>query len=300
MSDGDDPSESAAAWLAGGGEMASVSGDWTGPRRRSVPPPPGRRVSAAPSASCCPPRRRSACSGARSSSSSTTMPTFLCSDDEREVVTMRLERGQGQATRLRRRAGLLGAAEIAERPEPALALHATGGLTDDAEHAADPARLVAHRIVGDVEERLLREAATVEMEGVIGRPERLTRRDDALEQRPEDVPDLAPHLATGMAEHARMLASEHRNVGIVVELDELRALEQADLRLGGQQDADGAAETLRPGGGGTERRRGPVQAPETLAHLAPARQPRRRRLGWIVAVAHSSRCWITGTAHGAR
>src|SRR5262249_57671118 len=69
-----------------------------------------------------------------------------------------------------------------------------------------------------------------------------------------------------------MLRPEDRSVGVVVEDDELRAPEEDDLGLGRQQRAEGAAEALRPGVKGAERRPRPVEAADPLAHLASARE----------------------------
>src|SRR6185436_6506940 len=95
--------------------------------------------------------------------------------------------------------------------------HAPGRLAHDAEHAADPAALVAHGVVGDVEVRLLGEAVTDQVEGMIGGSKGLPCLDDAGEERPQDVPDLGPYLAAGPTEHGAVLAAEHGNVGVVVE-----------------------------------------------------------------------------------
>jgi hypothetical protein len=91
------------------------------------------------------------------------------------------------------------ATEIAQCRQPALADDATRGLTDDAENAADPARFVAHRIVRDVEVRLLDVAVTLDHEHQILRPERIAGVHDAGKQRLQHVPQLAPAFPAGQA-----------------------------------------------------------------------------------------------------
>src|SRR4029453_17386054 len=193
-----------------------------------------------------------------------------------------------ELTRLHRGAAFLGPAQVAQRGETTLAEHPARGLGYDAEDPAYLARLDPHRVVRDVEVGLLGEAMPVHVERMVRRVEGLTGHHDLLEKRPQHVPDLAPHLPAGSAQHAGMLVTQHRNVGVVVELDPLRSPEHADLGLGGQQDADGAAKALWPRVDGPERRGRPVQAWDAIAHFAAAREPRggRARLGAGLIVAH--------------
>ena len=156
--------------------------------------------------------------------------------------------------------------------QAAFAEHASGLLVDDAEDANDAAVLDADRIVRDVVVCLFEEPLPVEKEGVVLRPERLTRPDHTLEQRPDNVPYLAPALARGTTERLRMLRAERRRIGLVVDRDELGTPEEDDLRLRRQQDADRAPEALWPRLHGTERCRRPVVLADELAHLPTARQ----------------------------
>ena len=209
---------------------------------------------------------------------------------ERDVRPARREGRQRQPARLRRRPALPGTPQIAQGSEPTLAEHASGRLAHDAEDAADPAGFVPHGIVGNVEVRLLGEAVSDHVQGKIVGSECLTRLDDAVEERAEDVPDLGPYLTSGQTEHGAVLAAEHWNVGVVVELDQLGTPEHADLRLRRKQDADGTAQALRPRGRGAERGGGPVEGANALSHLAAAREPRcRRAIGGMgpVVVAHA-------------
>src|SRR5581483_4291803 len=102
-------------------------------------------------------------------------------------------------------------------------------------------------------------------------PERLAGSDDVGEQPVElTVPDLAPRVASGASERVRMLDAEDGPVGVVVEDGEIRTPEEADLRFGRQQHADGAAQALRPLAWGAERRPCPVHGAHVRAHFAAA------------------------------
>ena len=74
-----------------------------------------------------------------------------------------------------------------------------------------------------------------------------------------------------------MLPAEDRPIRVVIEDNKLGAPEQNDLRFRRQQDADRAAQALRPMLKRAERGRGPVLVAHEPAHFAAARQPIRRR-----------------------
>jgi hypothetical protein len=115
----------------------------------------------------------------------------------------------------------------------------------------------------------------LELEQQVLRPERLARAHHAREQLVQHrIPDLAPGFAPRQTQRARVLASEHGPVRVVVEDRELRPPEQDDLRLGRQHHADGAVETLGPGRGRPQRGRLPIQLAQTPPHLAATLQER--------------------------
>jgi hypothetical protein len=62
------------------------------------------------------------------------------------------------------------APEVPQRAKPALAGHAAGGFRDDAVHAPDHAHLVTHRVVRDVEIRLLEVSMALDAEEKVTRP----------------------------------------------------------------------------------------------------------------------------------
>ena len=87
-----------------------------------------------------------------------------------------------------------------------------------------------------------------------------------------------------------MLGAEHRAIGVVVDRNELRSPEENDLRLRRQQDADRAAQALRPALDGAERRVRPLFRADEGAHFTAPYQPIRcqgpgRFCGWII------HCW---------
>ena len=197
---------------------------------------------------------------------------------ERQVSTIGREHAAGNLARLRGRLGLprLGrqrlrrfAGDVRRPPVPVVSVTM---------QSTPPTRPISSRIglVGDVEVASPRRTRA-------GRGRRESDAnaspvlDDALEQRADDVPDLAPtSRGPGARERRGCLLAQHRDVGVVVELHELRAPEQTDLGLRREQDADRAAEALRPGVGGAERGGGPLELADAPAHLATTREPGRR------------------------
>src|SRR5690606_32551299 len=138
-------------------------------------------------------------------------------------------------------------AEIAQRAQSALSDHSPGRFADDTEHAADTAGFVAHRIVRNVEVGLFEIAVSLHEEWAILGPERFAGGKHAVEDLLQArAPQLVPGFANRPAQRAWMLGAEHRTVRIVVKRDQLLSPEERDLRLGGQQDAECAAQTLRP------------------------------------------------------
>ena len=120
--------------------------------------------------------------------------------------------------------------EILEQRHPARRDHALGGFGHDAVHAADLARLDAHRVIGDVEVGFLDESVAFENESEVLGPERLAGTHDAGQQVVQHViPDFAPRLAPRQSQRGRMLGAEHRAIGVVVEDGELGTPEQDDL-----------------------------------------------------------------------
>ncbi len=162
-------------------------------------------------------------------------------------------------------------AEIAQRTKSARPHDSAGRFADDAEYAADAARLVAHRIVRHVEVRLFDIAVPLHEEWPILCPERFAGGEHTVEDLLQaGAPQLIPGFANWPAQRTRVLGAEHRSVSIVIERDQLLSPEERDLRLGWQQDAECASQALRPCLDGAERRCRPVELSDESPHLAAA------------------------------
>src|SRR3954468_24910592 len=131
---------------------------------------------------------------------------------------------------------------------------------------------------------------------MILRPECLSGAHDTLKERLQHIPDLAPASSCRHAEGNRVLSPEHRTISVVVDRNELRSPEQNDLCLRRQQDADRAAQALRPALDRAERRARPVFRTDEGAHLTATYQPvccqrPRRFQHGIVIVGRTSTRW---------
>ena len=71
-----------------------------------------------------------------------------------------------------------------------------------------------------------------------------------------------------------MLVAEDRPVAVVVDLDELGAPPEELRKAGGEADADGGAQALRPSSDGAERGGAPVVGPDEGPELTAAGTPR--------------------------
>jgi hypothetical protein len=122
---------------------------------------------------------------------------------ERKVGRIRVENLHGVPARL------LDALRFSRaQREPAQCIEAafaddTGGRFEDrGEDPSYAAALVEDRAVGEREVTLLEEAVAVHHEELIVRPRGLPLVADLVEHRPDDRPDLRPHVAAARAEGA--------------------------------------------------------------------------------------------------
>ncbi len=185
---------------------------------------------------------------------------------------------RGELARRGDRAGVAHAsAEIAQRPQPALADHALGRLRADDQNAADATGLVPDRAVGEGEVGLLDVPVPLHDEQQIVRPGRLPAQHHLGVQRAHHIPDLRPALHAALPQRARMLGPENRHVAVVVKLDGVGTPPDGhgEARLGA--DADRGSEALRPAIARSERGGGPVLGADVRAHGAAGRQGRRGR-----------------------
>ena len=86
------------------------------------------------------------------------------------------------------------------------------------------------------------------------------------------IPDFGPDLACGPAQRTRMLAADDRQIGVVVEIDQLRAPPHPHGLARGQHDAKTCLQRPGPILRWAQRRIGPVQRTDGLAHLATTLQ----------------------------
>ena len=123
-----------------------------------------------------------------------------------------------------------------------------GHVVADHQHAADAAgRLVVDRAVAVSPPHILAPAVAGDRHQLVLVPGRAPPRHDQLDLRADDVPDLGPALAPALAERAGMALRSHRlAVGVVVELDQLRAPPDEHRVAAVEQQPDGRAQALRP------------------------------------------------------
>jgi hypothetical protein len=102
---------------------------------------------------------------------------------------------------------------------------------------------------------------------------RLALGDDAVELRPEHVPDVLQHLARRPPQHAGMPpVAKERAPGVVVEEEVVGTPEHRRGSRRAQGNAERRAERLRPIVNGAERSGRPVVPADERTHLAAARQ----------------------------
>jgi hypothetical protein len=194
-------------------------------------------------------------------------------------------------------------AELAQRLELTLAVHLLGGFGHGREHPADasrPHRFVGHRAVRDLEVRLFEEAFAVDEQGEIVAPGGRFPGKWSFDHRLDDVPDLGPALAPGLAHGSGMLGSGNRNVGVVVELHEPRSPPQEHRKTTPKQQTDRGSECLRPIRNWPDRGARPIDRAHERTHLAAAgeyRTPLGLRHLLLLVLAHADRsCGLVAPA----
>jgi hypothetical protein len=151
-----------------------------------------------------------------------------------------------------------------------------GHVAADHEHAADAVVFVDRTVtVGPVD--LLQPAVTRHRNQLVLMPGGAAAAHDLFDLRADDGPDFRPARAAGLAERARMTLRPHGlAIGIVIELDELRAPPDEHRVVGVEQDAHRGAQALRPSRGLAQRGCRPVICPRQRAHLPAAGEEIRR------------------------
>ena len=155
--------------------------------------------------------------------------------------------------------------------QPALALDLTRRFRAGAEHPGDAAQLVPDGTVGEGEPGFLGIAVAQHHQRQILVESRFSGQR-AVDQGTDIVPNFRPHLGEGPAERLRVLGSEDRQIGVVVQECQFRSPGDEHRELGIEQKADDGAERLRPGLRTAERQIRPVVRAHQRAHDAAARQ----------------------------
>ena len=165
-------------------------------------------------------------------------------------------------------------AELAERLQPPGPDHLVGDLGAGAEDALDRAAVGREdRAVGEADVDLLAREVPLEEEQEVVRPGRRPGAADALEHRPDGVPDLGPDLPRPAARGCPgAWPAEERDVGVVVEDVQVRPPPDQDGEAGGEAEADGGPQVLRPATGRAEVGRRPVEGAHPPRELALARE----------------------------
>ena len=152
-----------------------------------------------------------------------------------------------------------------------LVLHLAGDVGGDVEEAADRAGFIADRSVGERPVRLFRIAVAQHRQRHVLAPGRGAGHR-AVDPRPDVGPDIRPDRLQRLAERTRLLAAEHRRVGVVVEQREFRPPAQAHREARIQHQAQGRTQRLGPVLDGAERRGRPVEHGDFARHRATRRQ----------------------------
>ena len=144
-------------------------------------------------------------------------------------------------------------------------------LGADDQNAADAVgcRRVVDRAVAVGPEDLLEHAVPDDRHELVLVPGGPLAAQDELDLRSDDVPAFRPGLASGRAQHRRMLSgAEGRPIAVIVEADVLLAPEDKDRVARREGHPDRGLQPLRPGLGRPQRRGAPVVGAHERAHLA--------------------------------
>jgi hypothetical protein len=153
--------------------------------------------------------------------------------------------------------------------EPPLGHDLGGDVGAGAEEACDGPRFVPHGRIGEGEMRFLRIALPLHDEGDVVHVDRMPGIG-LLDDGPEVVADLGPHVQERPAQGRRMFPREDLRVGIVVEKGGFGPPGDEHGLGGSEHHAHEGLETVRPGLGRAERRARPVVGAHERAGLSPA------------------------------
>lgn len=217
--------------------------------------------------------------------------------------------GRGEdLVRVVARGGLL--AQQVEEPESCLiraqghlGLYAPCRLSAGAEHACDPALLVAYGRVGEGEPSPLFASATVHGQRQVLRPSGLAG-ECPVDQGQDVGPDLRPNVVEAPSQGCGVFVPEDLGVGIVVEKAEFPPERHEHRESRAQDKAYRRAQARRPYVGMPERRAGPVVGAHYRPYpSAPFEEERELALSVIrhgrgsrarVPRRHGRSSWVTG------
>ncbi len=162
--------------------------------------------------------------------------------------------------------------QVTQTLAAARAEHLDRGFGNWVEDPADRARLVADRRERERHIGFFEIATAVEEHLLVAdvRTRALVRQFEGLaHDRQGRGPDHLERCAHG----CRMQVAADRAIGVVVDLDIVRAPADQDRERRRQAQADRCAQALRPAGQRSERRRRPVHAADQFAHFTPTGEP---------------------------
>ena len=159
-----------------------------------------------------------------------------------------------------------------QRLEPPRADHLRRRFDAGREDALDGAAIVVQdRSIHESDIDLFARAVSRDEEQGVLRPRGSSRCPYAFEHRSDHVPAIGPRLAAGAAEEARMAGlPQQEAVRVVVQDREVGSPPQHDRHARRETDADRCAEGLWPCFWRPQRRRRPIQGPQTTRELAVA------------------------------
>src|SRR4029450_1742143 len=138
--------------------------------------------------------------------------------------------------------------------------------------------LVGNRTVGNCEMRLLDETMTIDLELDVLVPSGRTAVERGINQRPKNVPNLAPALMDRLSQRPRVLVPEDGAVRVVVNRYVFRSPPQQHRKAVGEEKGDHHPESRGPRLDWPDRRRTPVLGTDQAAHLAAPLKPGVRRI----------------------
>lgn len=183
-------------------------------------------------------------------------------------------------------------AGLAQQAQPALAQYPAGGLGEDLQHAAGGAVIQQHGLEGGVEVALLQKAVALHDEQLIRDQQGLAGVGHIVEVGAHGVgPDLGEHLLIGPAECPGVFGADNGRGAQVVQRGEFRPPVQSHPMVRGEHEAQGVHQGPRPGDGGPERRRRPVDPGQKLAERAALGEHPGRRGARVIAPGHRESSW---------